>query len=84
MKTQLYFKKSVSRGKVYMQIWKREKGREELILILGSPERCLKNSVRLRELERETENMKKYLTEISEGKYKEKTENKAIEVNPLL
>jgi len=61
----LYFKKSKDRGKVYMRIFSKKEG---YILNLGSPEKCIKDSVRLKELEKQTEHYLKILTEKTEGK----------------
>ena len=58
----MYFKKSKSRGKEYMQVWHKEKG---FMCSLGSPEKAYKDSVRLAELEKQTETLAKIKTEIS-------------------
>jgi len=61
----LYFKKSKDRGKTYMRIFSKKEG---YILNLGSPEKCIKDSVRLKELEKQTEQYKQMLTEKIAGK----------------
>ena len=59
-----YFKKSKSRGKEYMQVWYKNK----FCCSLGSAEKAYHNSVRLKELEEQTEQYKKILTEINKVK----------------
>lgn len=61
----LYFKKSTDRGgKVYMRVHSRKNG---YVANIGSPEKAVRDSVRLKELEEQTEKYNKLLTEIKKG-----------------
>ena len=62
--TDLYFKKSKSRGKEYLQVWSRSKG---FVVSLGSAEKCYCDSVRLKELSKQTETFDKFRTEFNKG-----------------
>ena len=58
----MYFKKSKSRGKEYMQVWDKEKG---FLVSLGPAEKAFKDSVELKELREQTEILNKIRTECS-------------------
>lgn len=81
---ELYFKKSSMHGYIYLQVWKKNQPpqKDELLCNLGSPEKAYKNSVRLKELELETEKLRKALTELSKGKHDSLTEKYNITRKP--
>ncbi len=57
-----YWKSSKVSGQLYMQIWKRENGKDEYVLSVGSAEKCYKKLVKQENQKEQTKQIPENLT----------------------